>query len=350
MPDIIATTSTGSYEISISNNSILHTGKVAKSHVKGNKAFLVTDENVAGLYLAKVQTSLEQSGFEVECYILTPGEESKNQTELFTLYEKFNKFSLTRADIIIALGGGVVGDLTGFAAATYLRGVPLLSVPTTLLAQVDSSVGGKTAIDMPYGKNLVGSFYPPCAVIVDPKVLSTLPRSILNDGMAEVIKYGCIRDISLFDRIESNMMDLEWVLERCIRIKTSVVSNDERDRGERMLLNFGHTVGHAIEKVTGYKTYSHGQAVSIGMVIASRLGEKLGVTKAGTADRIEKCLAKLSLPVKNECDIDQIIGAIKSDKKTFSDTVYFVLLKEIGEGVLYPIHQDVLSSALREVL
>ena len=203
---------------------------------------------------------------------------------------------------------------------------------------------------MPFGKNMVGSFYQPQVVIIDPKVLATLPRSVMNDGMAEVIKYGCIRDESLFESIESNMLDLEWIIERCIQIKVAVVANDERDKGERMLLNFGHTTGHAIEKVNGYKDINHGQAVSIGMVIAAKLGEKAGITKQGTCDRIINCLNKFGLPVKSEVDFDEIIKAIDSDKKNFSEKIYFILLKDIGEGILYPFKRDELYNILREVI
>lgn len=350
MPEILAKTSIGSYEVTIANSSLSKIGKRAKSLVRGTKAFIVTDKNVMALYLDKVSKSLSDSGFVVSYEAIVPGEESKNSKILFSLYEKFHEFGITRSDLIVALGGGVVGDLTGFAAATYLRGVPLIQVPTTLLAQVDSSVGGKTAIDLEFGKNLVGAFYHPVAVIMDPSVLASLPRSIMNEGMAEVIKYGCIRDVHLFEQIESNKMDLEWILERCIHIKTAVVAKDERDSGERMLLNFGHTVGHAIEKVTGYKQYSHGQAVSIGMVIASKIGEKLGVTKQGTSAKVKACLEKFALPTSCDLDIDEILKAIRSDKKTLSNTIYFVLLKEIGEGILYPMNSGVLDQVLREVL
>lgn len=350
MPEILAKTNIGSYEVTIANLSLSRIGKQAKSLVRGTRAFIVTDRNVAKIYLSKVQQSLESAGFSVESYSIEPGEESKNASSLFILYDKFHDFQITRTDLIVALGGGVVGDLAGFAAATYMRGIPLIQVPTTLLAQVDSSVGGKTAIDLPYGKNLVGSFYHPLAVIMDPSVLATLPRSIMNEGMAEVIKYGCIRDVQLFEQIESNRMDLEWVLERCIHIKTAVVAKDERDTGERMLLNFGHTVGHAIEKVTGYSVYSHGQAVAIGMIAACKMGERLGVTKEGTSLKVKACLAKFGLPTHCDLPVEDILLAIRSDKKTMSDTVYFVLLKELGEGILYPMDANTLNKVLREVL
>lgn len=350
MPEILAKTNSGSYEIIIAHSALSRVGKIAKPLVRGTRAFIVTDKNVEKLYLKKVKDSLEANGFQVESEAVEPGEQSKNATSLFSLYEKFHLFNITRTDLILALGGGVVGDLAGFAAATYMRGIPFIQIPTTLLAQVDSSIGGKTAIDLPFGKNLAGAFYYPLAVIMDPGVLSTLPRSIMNEGMAEVIKYGCIRDARLFGKAESSMMDLEWGLERCAQIKTSIVEKDERDRSERMLLNFGHTVGHAIEKVTGYNTFSHGQAVATGMAVACRMGEKLGVTKAGTSERVVKCLEKYGLPVICPVTAEELIPAIRSDKKNLSDKIYFVLLKDIGEAVLYPMDPATLEKTLREVL
>lgn len=350
MPGIIASTNNSSYEITISNNSLAKTGKIAASVVRGRRAFIVTDSNVAVHYLSPVTDSLEKHGFSTGSRILPPGESTKSSEMLFDLYAAFHEFSMTRSDLIVALGGGVIGDLTGFAAATYLRGIPLIQIPTTLLAQVDSSVGGKTAIDTPFGKNLVGAFYQPSAVIIDPSVLRTLPRSTMNDGMAEVIKNGCIKDAMMFDSIETGLLNLEFIIERCVRIKTSVVANDERDKGERMLLNFGHTVGHAIEKVTGYSRYTHGQAVAMGMMAACRMGEKLGVTKPGTSVRVRSLLEKFSLPVKIDLSADEIRHAIRSDKKTLSDTIYFVLLREIGEGILYPMSPAALNEVLEEVL
>ncbi len=350
MPEILAKTSMGSYGVTIANHSLSRTGKIVKPLVKGAKAFVVTDKNVAERYWPRVKESLEKAGFLTAHYEIDPGEKSKAETTLFTLYDRFHAFGITRSDLIVALGGGVVGDLAGFAAATFLRGVPLVQVPTTLLAQTDSSIGGKTAIDLPYGKNLVGAFYHPLAVVMDPIVLASLPKAVLNDGMAEVIKYGCIRDADLFRQIESGRMDLEWILERCVRIKTTVVANDERDAGERMLLNFGHTIGHAVEKAADYGRFTHGQAVAVGMAVACRLGECLGVTPEGTAQRVRVCLEKFGLPTECPLPAEEILTAVRSDKKTLSDTIYFVLLKEIGEGFLYPTSFEKLGVVLREVL
>ncbi len=350
MPEIIASTGSGNYEIMISSGSFRKAGQIALSLVTGRNAFIVTDRNVAGFYLAPLTVSLESEGFVAKYHILAPGESAKCTDNLIRLYLEFNDAGITRSDIIIALGGGVVGDLTGFAASTYLRGVPVLQIPTTLLSQVDSSVGGKTAINMPFGKNTVGSFYQPSAVMIDTEVLRTLPAVEFNTGMAEVIKSGCIRDKELFEGIENGAAQPEWMIERCIRIKTAVVEADERDTGERMLLNFGHTAGHAIEKVTGYSVYTHGQAVAIGMMIAAKMGERIGITVPGTAGRISDVLRRYDLPLKTDLPAADILSAISSDKKKFSDTVYFVLLKEIGEAVLYPVLKADLDMMLTEVL
>ncbi|MDD2533215.1 MAG: 3-dehydroquinate synthase [Eubacteriales bacterium] len=350
MPELIASTSSGDYPILIKNGALNLVGHLAAEAVVGRKAFVVSDETVYPLYYSQVAKSLESAGFSVAGYAFAAGEGSKTATTLFTLYEQFHQAGLSRSDLIIALGGGVVGDVTGFAAATYLRGVPLIQIPTTLLAQVDSSIGGKTAIDLPFGKNLAGAFYQPKAVVLDPLVLRTLSRARMSEGMAEVIKYGLIRDERLFDQIESQTYDLEWVLERCVRIKTTVVAADERDSGERMLLNFGHTVGHAIEKVTGYTTLTHGEAVAIGMMVASQIGEKLGKTPAGTTDRLRQVLSHYQLPTECTWSADELMPAIHSDKKRLAGKLYYILLNKIGEAVLNPMDANDLKRVLSEVL
>jgi len=346
MPQIMANTNNENYPIHIRTGALAQLGEVASSCVKGRKAIVVTDSNVAELYLGKAVQALKESGFSVASCTIPAGESSKSQKMLFMLYEQFHTAGITRTDLVVALGGGVVGDLTGFAAATYLRGCPLIQVPTTLLAQVDSSIGGKTGIDLPYGKNLAGTFYQPKAVVIDPSVLSTLSRTRMAEGMAEVIKYGCIRDELLFETLERGTFDLEWILERCIRIKTTVVQNDEFDIGERMLLNFGHTLGHAIEKVTGFSKISHGEAVAIGMVYASAMGENAGITPAGTTARISLVLARWKLPQSTDLDFDEIYTAMLSDKKKLSGKLYYVLLKKIGEAATYPMSVTVLKTEL----
>ncbi|MDD2374500.1 MAG: 3-dehydroquinate synthase [Eubacteriales bacterium] len=349
MPDLLANTAGGDYQILIRKGALAKTGEIASGVCTGRRACVVSDENVWPLYGNTVQTSLEVAGFTVSNALVPAGEASKSMDKLMYLYECFNQAGINRADLIVALGGGVIGDLAGFAAATWLRGVPLVQIPTTLLAQVDSSIGGKTAIDLPFGKNLAGAFYQPQAVIMDPSVLLSLSRGQMADGMAEVIKYGLIRDDNLFEQIESKAYDLEWVLERCVRTKITVVSRDERDTGERMLLNFGHTIGHAIEKVTAFSRYTHGEAVAIGMVAAARVGEFLGETAPGTSKRIIKVLESYQLPVATDLSLDDILPAIASDKKNVGSRLYFVLIKETGQAYLKPMKKSELTDVLREV-
>lgn len=346
----MANTNNENYPIHLRTGALTQLGEVAAACVKGRKAIVVTDSNVAELYLGKEVQSLKESGFTVASCTVPAGESSKSQEMLFLLYAQFHAAGITRTDLIIALGGGVIGDLAGFAAATYLRGCPLIQVPTTLLAQVDSSIGGKTGIDLPFGKNLAGVFYQPKAVVIDPSVLSTLSRARMAEGMAEVIKYGCIRDEMLFESIEKGTFDLEWILERCIRIKTTVVQNDEFDTGERMLLNFGHTMGHAVEKVTGFSKLTHGEAVAIGMVYASVIGENAGITPAGTTDRIRAVLSRWNLPLSTDLNFEDLYTAMLSDKKKLSGKLYYVLLKKIGEAATYPMSVSVLKTQLEKAM
>ena len=262
-------------------------------------------------------------------------------------------FGLTRTDAVAALGGGVVGDLAGFAAATVLRGVDFVQIPTTLLAQVDSSVGGKVAVDLKAGKNLAGAFWQPKLVLMDPEALDTLPQSTFMEGMAEVVKYGCIKDAAFFDFLEERpgraalMADMEHILYTCCDIKRNVVEQDERDTGERMLLNFGHTLGHAYELAGNYARWSHGDAVAAGMCAAARLGERLGITSAGTADRLERVLAALGLPTRIVCAPEQYAAAIGLDKKGSGHAISVILLEEIGRAVRHPMEKDALLEELR---
>ena len=350
MPEIMANTNNGKYPIHVRTGSLAKLGDIAAATVKGRKVFVVTDTNVAPLYLGTAIASLKDAGFATYSCTVTAGETAKCKDMLFLLYDQFSEAGITRADLIVALGGGVVGDLTGYAASSYLRGCPLIQVPTTLLAQVDSSIGGKTGIDLPYGKNLVGAFYQPKAVLIDPSVLSTLPRARMAEGMAEVIKYGCIRDELLFESIEKGTFDLEWILERCIRIKTTVVQNDEFDTGERMILNFGHTLGHAIEKVTKYTKYTHGEAVAIGMVYAAIIGELTHTTPFGTSDRIRNVLVRWNLPDRIDLRADELFHAMLSDKKKLSGKIYFVLLRKIGEAATFPMTSEELNKHLVDAL
>jgi|LSQX01.1.fsa_nt_gb 3-dehydroquinate synthase len=349
MPEIIARTATADYPIFIQQGALDHLGERIAACVQGRRAVIVTDDQVGPLYLERASRSLRAAGFSCSEAVVPAGEASKTPEQLASLYARFQETGLSRADPVIALGGGVVGDLAGFAAATWLRGVPLAQVPTTLLAQVDSSIGGKTGIDLPQGKNLIGAFYQPRLVVMDPAVLHTLPRRFMADGMAEVIKYGLIGDEPLLDQVEQQACDLEWVVSRCVRSKIAVVARDEKDNGERMLLNFGHTVGHAIEKATGFNAFSHGEAVAVGMVIAARVGEQLGETEPGTCDRIRRVLEAYQLPVRADIPLTAILLAIKSDKKRLGSRIHYVLLRRPGEAFLKPMAPEELADVLGEV-
>lgn len=325
-------------------------GELAAELVKGRRAAIVSDSNVAPLYLEHVKELLSTSGFSCGGIVVPAGEASKQPNKLLELWSEFNKLGITRQDVIIALGGGVVGDLAGFAAATYLRGCPIIQVPTSLLAMVDSSIGGKTGIDLPFGKNLAGAFHQPVAVITDSNMLETLPQNRYTEGMAEVIKYGCISDAELFAGLECGSVGAEEFVARSIAIKAGFVERDEFDLGERMLLNFGHTVGHAIEKNMGFGGISHGEAVAIGMVVAARLGVSLGVTPASIPDRLVGVLKRYGLPVSTAFSAEELAEAICSDKKNLANKLHFVLLENIGKGVLYPIEPITLISELSTIL
>ena len=347
----------GGSRIIVGNGVLRHIGATAATAVKGRRVCVVSDSNVCNLHLQPVMESLTAAGFHAEQVSVPAGENSKSLDMVSTLWNTFNGYGITRTDLVVALGGGVVGDLAGFAAATYLRGVAIIQAPTSLLAQVDSSIGGKTGIDLPFGKNLAGAFHQPRAVVTDPLVLKTLPEKRFAEGMAEVVKYGCISDAALFEDIErfaDTRTDDEGalfkIIARCADIKAGVVNRDELDTGERMLLNFGHTVGHAIENVMGYGYISHGEAVAIGMIAAARLGEMTGVTPAGVSQRISSLLQKLSLPVETEFTVDDIFSAMKSDKKNLSGKINFILLEDIGRAVRVPFLPDELRARLTRCL
>ena len=330
-----------SYPIIIEKGLINRISEEVSKVYKGKKIFIITDDNVNKYYGKKISEALLNNDFEVKVLSLKPGEETKSFNTLPAVYNELLDFNLTRSDLIIALGGGVIGDLAGFVASTYLRGVDFIQIPTSLLAQVDSSVGGKVAVDLERGKNLVGSFYHPKCVLIDPEVLNTLNERFFIDGMAEVIKYGCIKDIELFEylgNIENKQQlisNMEYVIHKCCDIKRIVVENDERDKGERMLLNFGHTLGHAIEQYYNYTKYSHGEGVAIGMYVISKISEEKGVTKEGTAEKIKDILVKYKLPYEMSLNIEDILDAINLDKKKLGKNLNLILLKELGKAEIY---------------
>ena len=331
-----------SYNIFIEKGLIDRIGEKIREIYNGSKVFVITDKNVDKYYGERAIKSLEKEGFEARKLVLEPGEETKNFNTLPTIYNALLDYKLTRKELIITLGGGVIGDIGGFAAASFLRGVPFVQVPTSLLAQVDSSVGGKVAVDLERGKNLVGNFYQPKAVIIDPDVLSTLSEKFFKDGMGEVIKYGCIKDLDFFNKLKQLkgrkdvMNHIEEIVYTCCNIKRQVVENDEKDLGERMLLNFGHTLGHAIEVYYNYKGFSHGEAVAIGMYNITLMSEKCGITEKGTADKIKDLLINFNLPYEVELkDNKAIVDTIALDKKNIGNTLKIILLNKIGESIIY---------------
>lgn len=331
-----------SYDIHIAPGRLDDTGKLCQQVLpRATRLAVVTDDTVGGLYAHRLLQSLWARGYTASVISLPAGEQTKSLHNLGVLYDSFMEMGLTRTDAVVALGGGVVGDLAGFAAATILRGVDFVQVPTTLLAQVDSSVGGKVAIDLPAGKNLAGAFWQPRLVVMDPEVLDTLEDETFSDGMAEVIKYGCIRDAAFFRALEKTpsrravMENIESVLYTCCDLKRAVVEKDERDTGERMVLNFGHTLGHAYEKAGHYETWTHGQAVAAGMCLAARLGAALGVTPAGVPERVEALVSAFGLPTRIPCTQADYAAAVGLDKKGTGEQITLVLLEDLGRAVLH---------------
>lgn len=308
---------------------------------RGKRAAIVADANTGPLFGARVQASLARADIASTLITVPAGEGSKCHEELLRLYDAFLDVPLNRADVVVALGGGVVGDLAGYAASTYQRGVPLLQLPTTLLAQVDSSVGGKVAVNLPRGKNLVGTFCQPRQVVIDPQTLETLDARQVGAGLGEVIKYGCMADAALFAQLEGLgrreglRPSLTQVIARCCEIKADYVRRDPWDHGARMELNFGHTLGHALENTLGYGVLLHGEAVSIGMVAAARWGERLGVTPVGTAARITALLRAYELPVRMPpVSPEALLSAMALDKKNAGEGVRLVLLEGMGRAVV----------------
>lgn len=337
------------YDIFIERGIINNCGEYISKLSNAEKVTVITDSNVAPHYQWRVLNSLEKAGLEVKTHIFKAGEESKNLNTISEMYNTLAGFRMTRKDVVLALGGGVTGDMAGFAAATYLRGIDFIQVPTSLLAQVDSSVGGKTGVDLSYGKNLVGAFHQPIAVLIDPDTLNTLPDAYVCDGMAEVIKYGCIKDKAFFENLEAeNALDhIEDIIETCVSIKRDVVSRDEREAGERMLLNFGHTLGHAIEKIYDFNGISHGMAVAVGMVLISKAGEKAGITDQGTTDRIADLCLKYGLPTADNASFEEMAKAAAGDKKTSGNSISLILLNKIGDSFTKKIKLDELLDFIK---
>ena len=321
---------------------------------------LVQDGGVAAAYGPAARASLQAAGFEVAPIEVPAGEGSKSLDQLGRLYEAFAAAGLDRGSAVVALGGGVVGDLAGMAAATYLRGIAWVHVPTTLLAQVDASVGGKTAIDLPAGKNLVGAFHQPSLVLVDLATLETLPEAELRAGLAEVIKYGVIADAGLFRFLEKNVDEilrrsaphLQHIVARACEIKAGIVAQDERETGLRAVLNYGHTTGHAIEAAAGYGTLLHGEAVAIGMAAAGRLSVRLAGLDERDRERIEALIRACGLPMRAPAALpeENILAAMRLDKKTRDGRFHFVLAEQLGRVKVVQVGEDDVRAVLPHVL
>lgn len=333
------------YDILIEKGLLPQSGRLVKKILNAKKIVLISDTNVYPIYGDTVKKSLEDEGYDVFAYVFEAGEASKNTANIVKMIEFMAEKELTRDDSVVALGGGVCGDMAGFAAAIYLRGIKFVQIPTSLLAQVDSSVGGKTAVDLPQGKNLCGAFHQPSLVIIDPNVLDTLTDHYFSDGMGEVIKAGCIKSAKLFERLENeNPKDfIEDMIYECLDIKRAVVENDEKEHGERALLNFGHTCGHSIEKLWNFETVSHGEAVGIGMVMITQVTENLGITDKGTADRIKRVLEKNNMKIADTHSTAEIVNAMSADKKRTANGIKFAVLKRLGESFIYPVKNEDIS-------
>lgn len=333
---IVPVKASGCYDITIGNGILPNVGEILKGVKKACKAVIVTDSNVDGLYAGTVKESLEKAGFSTEKYVFPAGEKSKNPETFVDILEFLASKEITRSDLVIALGGGVVGDITGFAASCCLRGVDFVQIPTTLLSAVDSSVGGKTAIDLKVGKNLAGAFYQPIAVICDTDTFKTLPEKEIACGYAEVIKYGILFDRDFFDSLVKRELHINEIVEKSVTFKRDIVERDEFDKGERMLLNLGHTAAHGIEKISGY-TVTHGEAVAVGMIIASRISENLGLCEKGLSREVEKAVSIYNLPSEYDIKPNELYEASLSDKKRSGGKITLVLPEKIGKCTLYDV-------------
>jgi 3-dehydroquinate synthase len=344
-----------SYPITI-GQSLLSDDAMISRHVAGARAAIVTNTTVGPLYLEQLVRTLTDSGKQVTTIVLPDGEEEKNWASLMRIFDALLAEKCDRKTTLVALGGGVIGDLTGFAAATYMRGIPFVQVPTTLLSQVDSSVGGKTGINHPLGKNMIGAFYQPKAVVADISTLDTLPARELSAGLAEVIKYGAVIDAAFFSWIEENIgklvakdaQALAYAIQRSCEIKADVVRQDEREGGLRAILNFGHTFGHAIEAGLGYGEWLHGEAVGCGMAMAADLSHRLGFIDDAAKARITALLHAAGLPVcAPDLGVERWIELMQVDKKSEGGQIKFILMRPLGTPAIMQVPQDALLATLK---
>ena len=320
------------YAVHIGAGLLAHSGQIIAGTTSSRRCALVTDSNVAPLHMQSLCKSLAAAGFTVFPYTLPAGEQHKTLPVCGELLSHFAKNGLTRSDFAVALGGGVVGDITGFACAVYQRGIDFVQIPTTLLAACDASVGGKTAVDLPEGKNLAGAFHQPRLVLCDTDTFRTLPSSVYTEGMAEVIKHALISDKNLLRALLSDTsLPAEELVRRNVEIKAGFVCKDEREHGRRRLLNFGHTLGHAVEHCSNY-TIPHGEAVAIGMVLICRAAERLGHSPSGTLDTVTTLLRRYHLPCRCPFSADELFTAATADKKRTGDKINVVILREPGQA------------------
>ncbi|HAZ43385.1 MAG TPA: 3-dehydroquinate synthase [Cyanobacteria bacterium UBA11369] len=347
------------YDIAIAPNNLEKLGEMMRSLKLGKKVLLVSNPAIFRHYGEKAIASLNSAEYDVTTCILPAGEQYKTLTAIQKIYNTALENRLERSSTMVALGGGVIGDMTGFAAATWLRGINFIQVPTSLLAMVDAAIGGKTGVNHPKGKNLIGAFYQPKLVLIDPQVLNTLPPREFRAGMAEVIKYGVIWDAELFESLEaSKRLDqfryisqelLQQILNKSCQAKADVVSKDEKESGLRAILNYGHTIGHAVESLTGYKLVNHGEAVAIGMVAAGQLAVHLSMWDKTDAERQDALIKKAGLPTQLPAglDIEAVIDTLQTDKKVKDGKVRFILPTRIGEVI---VTDKVEADLMREVL
>lgn len=349
-----------SYSIFIGNGLLSDTGNQLKKMGLGRTLGIVTNPTVGPLYLDPLLEGLNKEGFRTEVFLIPDGESYKTLETIKDIYQRMLSAHFDRSSTLIALGGGVIGDMTGFAAATYMRGIPFLQVPTSLEAQVDASVGGKVAVDLPEGKNLVGAFYQPQGVFIDLEVLKSLPVRELSSGLSEVIKYGIIWDQEFFSYLEENIdkvfqydMDiLRHIVKRSCEIKAEVVSQDETEQGIRAILNFGHTVGHAIETLTGYQAVRHGEGVGMGMIAACLMADQMGLGSGKITSQVQNLVQRAKLPTTlPELDVDKILETMLYDKKAKEGKITMVLPEKIGKTIIMEVEDlNPVKNAIRQMM
>ena len=339
-----------SYDIHIGEMASF--GILIREHCKPEGTIVIVADGMAWRFHGDAFTAaLTTAGLTAKVLILPPGEKNKSIEGLTGLYRFFSETGLRRDGLVVAFGGGVIGDLAGFAAATWMRGTPFIQVPTTLLAQVDASVGGKTAIDLPWGKNLAGAFHQPKMVLIDVNTLETLSPRDFRCGMAEIIKYGAILSRSFFIRLGTppSRAELPGIIAECCRFKSEIVSRDEKESGERMLLNFGHTFGHSIEKLGHYEVYTHGEAVAMGMILAAKAGELLGLTASGCSDALRETLSAHGLPCDSPYKPSALLAPAQMDKKAGAGGLRLVLLETLGHAFVHQPYEQALTDVLERM-